>query len=68
MLLSLVEEDRQLNKPWMSQIRKVSVGLFQHVRDVLKGMVVAAFLAAFLCREHLVHTQLEDGDVLSLSG
>lgn len=48
----------------MPQVRKVSVGLFQHVCDVLKGMVVAAFLAAFLCWGHLVRIQLESGDLL----
>lgn len=43
---SLVEEDSKLNESWASKIREVSVRAIQHVSEVLKGMIVAAFLAA----------------------
>ena len=42
---SLVKEYRQLNEAWPVEFAEVSFSAFQHVRNVIQGMIVSAFFS-----------------------
>lgn len=44
-LNSLVEEYGQLDETWPAKVAEVSVSAFEHVCNVLEGMVMTAFFA-----------------------